>query len=264
LYELYEVVKEFEDKIEIVYKRFESNLGGVSLTKQWERCIALSIDEPYIWLFSDDDEMAENSVRCFYNRLEDEILYDVYRFNLVTINESNDVLNNFVFKGVEKNLDFFKGRITDTSYSCITQYIFSRRIYNVCSGFVEFPNAWFSDDASIIKFSSETGIMSVSESRVYWRLAIGYNITTSQIFESSWVEAEYQFTIWFNQYFKNQICNYELKKLTIIFFEKRFRKLNIKYILKRKTIFRTIKFVGMRKGVKLIIKNIVEKSFEKK
>ena len=40
------IVEKYRDKIELVYQRFETNLGGKDLVAQWERCIAMSQDEP--------------------------------------------------------------------------------------------------------------------------------------------------------------------------------------------------------------------------
>ena len=43
------IVELFIDKLNIVYKKFDNNVGGYSLTKQWERCIEMS-NEKWIWL----------------------------------------------------------------------------------------------------------------------------------------------------------------------------------------------------------------------
>ncbi len=51
-------------KIALVYQRFNTNLGSKDLVAQWERCIAMSKDKPYIWLFSDDDVMEPNFVEA--------------------------------------------------------------------------------------------------------------------------------------------------------------------------------------------------------
>jgi glycosyltransferase involved in cell wall biosynthesis len=60
---LYSVVQQFENIIDIVYKRFDDNLGARDLVAQWERCIDLVGDEKWIWLFSDDDMMDPTCVR---------------------------------------------------------------------------------------------------------------------------------------------------------------------------------------------------------
>ena len=64
-YDLKSIVNEFQNRINIVYHRFEENLGGENLVAHWERCIALTNGEPYIWLFSDDDTMDPRCVESF-------------------------------------------------------------------------------------------------------------------------------------------------------------------------------------------------------
>ena len=74
-----DVVEQYRDKIELVYLRFDTNLGGKDLVAQWERCIAMSQDEPYIWLFSDDDVMESNCVELLLQQIENtKGTYDLY------------------------------------------------------------------------------------------------------------------------------------------------------------------------------------------
>ena len=73
-----DIVKSFEGRLSFAYNRFDNNLGGVSLVRQWERCIALTSEE-WIWLFSDDDIMETNCVEEFYNSLNGSTgKFDVY------------------------------------------------------------------------------------------------------------------------------------------------------------------------------------------
>lgn len=44
---LKEIVSDYADKMNIVYRRFDTNLGGVDLPGHWDRCIALA-KEPRI------------------------------------------------------------------------------------------------------------------------------------------------------------------------------------------------------------------------
>ena len=57
-----EIVDGYRDKINLVYKRFDTNLGGKDLVAQWERCIDMTQGEDWLWLFSDDDVMEKNCV----------------------------------------------------------------------------------------------------------------------------------------------------------------------------------------------------------
>ena len=63
-FSLEDIVGQFSDKLNIVYKKFDNNVGGYSLTKQWERCIEMS-NEKWIWLFSDDDNIAPTAVESY-------------------------------------------------------------------------------------------------------------------------------------------------------------------------------------------------------
>ena len=77
------IVEQYRDKIDLVYQRFETNLGGKDLVAQWERCIAMSHDEPYIWLFSDDDVMEPNCVELLLRTIDEtKGAYDLYHFDV--------------------------------------------------------------------------------------------------------------------------------------------------------------------------------------
>ena len=55
------IVRAYASRIQVVYHRFDDNLGRKDLVAHWERCIALST-EPLVWLFSDDDLMPADGV----------------------------------------------------------------------------------------------------------------------------------------------------------------------------------------------------------
>src|ERR1035437_7012722 len=84
-----EIINAYKDKINIIYRRFEKNLGGKDLVAHWNRCIDMIQNEEWIWLFSDDDLMEYNCVELFYTHInkfkEDSLLH----FNLHVINEKN-------------------------------------------------------------------------------------------------------------------------------------------------------------------------------
>ena len=91
-YPLKNIVDNYTGKIKIIYHRFETNIGGKDLVAQWERCIALSKNEKWIWLFSDDDVMEPNCVASFYKAIkETSSYYDVYHFNVNIIDEHSKV-----------------------------------------------------------------------------------------------------------------------------------------------------------------------------
>ena len=79
---LEEIVDKYRDKINIVYKRFDTNLGGKDLVAQWERCIDTTQGEEWLWLFSDDDVMEKNCVEEFYKTINSNPNVGLIHFNV--------------------------------------------------------------------------------------------------------------------------------------------------------------------------------------
>ena len=72
-----ELLKQFKGKFDFKYHRFENNLGGTNLTKQWERCIAFSEGEEWLMILGDDDVLEKDCVANFY---KNEITLPLYRY----------------------------------------------------------------------------------------------------------------------------------------------------------------------------------------
>lgn len=106
------LLAKFEGKLNYTYHCFEKNLGSISLPKQWERCIALSQDEPWIMVLGDDDEVGLNCVQTFYENL-DAILNlkcEVVRFASRFIDDKGLPLqkfNDYIHPITEKAEDSF-------------------------------------------------------------------------------------------------------------------------------------------------------------
>lgn len=181
-YDLKSIVNEFSGQLDIVYHRFEDNLGSISLTRQWERCIDLTIEE-WIWLFSDDDIVAENAVQVFYEVYDPQSL--LYKFNTQVIDASGSLHSSYS-KFDHLNLgqitlnsdDFIKNRLACKGYrSFAVEYIFHRSLYEKFK-FVDFPLAWGSDDATWFLYSlNNKKKFTILPANVYWRYS-GINISS--------------------------------------------------------------------------------------
>lgn len=170
-YSIKEIVDKYRDQMDIVYKRFEENLGGRDLVAQWERCIAMSIKEPYMWLFSDDDIMEPTCVELFYKELEKtNRYYDLYHFDVKIINNQGEITKNS--KPYPQDLDclsFYKGKLKGVFHSLVVENIFTRDVYNKNHGFKNFDLAWGSDTATWTIFSADKGFHSIHGAYVLWR-----------------------------------------------------------------------------------------------
>ncbi len=177
-HDLNKIINNYIVGTNITYKKFDSNLGGQDLVSQWNRCINLTQNEEWLWLFSDDDVMEPNCVEVFYNYLNQYTTDNLFHFNVKVINEKNEIIGKYLpFPKTLKPEQFFSKRIRYEISSFVVEYIFSRQMYLRQGGFQKFDLAWSSDDATWIKFSSNKGITTLPDALVKWRYS-GINISS--------------------------------------------------------------------------------------
>ena len=209
------IVEQYRDKIELVYQRFDRNLGGKDLVAQWERCIAMSKDEPYIWLFSDDDVMEPDCVEKLFRQIENtKGGYDVYHFDVKEINEEGEVTKALPeYPQVLGAYDFYKGKNTGRCRSYVVENVFSRRIYEQSGGFKNFDLAWGSDVATWCIFCGKKGMFKIPGAHVLWRRS-SQNITpdkSRQIAERK-LMSECEFLNWSYTYFSSEKDIWEVNR----------------------------------------------------
>lgn len=223
------IVVKYNDRIDIVYKRFEENVGGKDLVAQWKRCIELTQGEEWIWLFSDDDMMHPQCVESFYEEIKYAPLYDLYRFNVDVIDKKNRVICTCLApRDVISSLDLYMLKQKGIMNSFVVEYVFSRRVYEELNGFQYFDLAWGSDLATWMKFAQRKGAKNISDGKILWRSS-GENITTrtddlllerkliADMFFLRWVNTFFGSTKikWYNSNISAKIVNGSGMKLTL-------------------------------------------------
>lgn len=167
-----DVLNRFKGKIEFIYHRFESNLGSVSLTQQWDRCIALSRDESWIMVLGDDDLLSANVVEEFYRKIDviNKKEINLVRFASQVINDQNEKkLTVFEHPVFENTSDSFWRKYKNQTRSSLSEYIFKKEIY-LEKGFKNFPLAWHSDDYAWLSFSDNKPIFTINNAIVFIRI----------------------------------------------------------------------------------------------
>ena len=176
-YSLRATVDLYRDRIDIIYKEFDENIGGKDLVAHWERCIDMVRNEEWIWLFSDDDLMDPACVEKFYDVLEQHQCYDLFHFNVTQIDDKDNVIRDLSsFPKVMRCEDYLDRRLKGDLYSFVVEYIFRRSHFMNMGRFEKFDLAWSTDDATWIKLSDRNGILNIEDARVYWRES-RYNIS---------------------------------------------------------------------------------------
>ena len=161
-----DLLSKYKEQFDSVYKRFESNLGGISLIKQWDRCIAMTKDEEWIMILGDDDSMSDTCIEDFYSNL-DEI--EANGYNLLRFaSKVDDVVNNklsgiFTHPKLEKSTDFFFRRLSNETRSSLSEYVFKKSSYDTF-GFHNYNLAWYADDRAWFEFSDFGYVFSINSS----------------------------------------------------------------------------------------------------
>lgn len=231
-YPIKDVVMLYTDRLNVVYRRFESNMGAQSLVRQWQRCVNLTTED-YIWLFSDDDILPCDAVERFWN-FEKTHTFDICRLPLELIDKTGEVILTMEeYPSHIRSADFLKKRLQGKILSSASEYIFTRKRYEEC-GFIEFPLAWCSDDASWAMFGEKKGIYTISGKAVGFRMS-DTNISSQSTNLSIKFSSELLFLDWIHLNFQEigdtflyQYCQQRIR--TGISFCERLHFLSIQYL----------------------------------
>lgn len=183
--ELKPIVDDFLNQINIVYHRFEENLGGKDLVAHWERCIALTKDEPYIWLFSDDDVMDSQCVELFLALPEETKKNSLVHFNIHMIDDTNGGTIEQLpkFPEIMTAGEYLENKLRGKIISYVVEFVFSRNLYNKVGGFQNFDLAWGADFMTWLKMAAncKNGIITINGANAFvnWRKS-GENISPNK------------------------------------------------------------------------------------
>lgn len=158
--------------LNLVYERFDRNLGGADLTAHWNRAVRLAWTD-WILLLGDDDLLDPDAVAGFYSVLDEtRAAFDLYRFSTRRIDGAGNVVAvHDAHPREESALAFLEERLHERRSSFTCEYLFRRSAWERIGGFVSFPLAWCSDDATWLALGAECGIRAIEGPRASWRLS---------------------------------------------------------------------------------------------
>ena len=216
------ILQEFENDFQFAYHHFKENIGGISLVKQWERCINLVESEEWIMILGDDDVLETNVIEAFYNH-QDEIKnhnINVVRFATTVINEKDEALSGkYEHPVLETGAAFLTRKFSKKTRSSLGEYLFKKEVVKKIK-FKDLPLAWHSDDLAVLEFSTPNFIYSINEAQSLIRVS-SFSITgdSSSNDRKNWATFEFC-NILFTQYrslFTKHQKTIILKKLEIAF-----------------------------------------------
>ncbi|MNQ28271.1 Glycosyl transferase family 2 [compost metagenome] len=166
------LLEKYQGKFDLVYHRFENNLGGTLLTQQWDRCIGLIGNEEWIIILGDDDVLGVNVVANFYfsfNSFKGKS--NLVRFATIVINEKTSKNSNEYQHPIWESVsDSFYRKIEGKNRSSLSEYVFSKKSF-LKYGFYNNPIGWCSDDRAWFEFTNELPIFSINNAFVKIRIS---------------------------------------------------------------------------------------------
>ena len=160
-----DLLSKYRGKFKFVYHRFEINLGGISLTKQWERCISLAGNEEWIMILGDDDVLGENVVQAFlanFLEVEKEGI-NLIRFSTQSIDKVKNIISKvYVNPKLEKATDFYYRSYSGLVRSSLSEHVFRKESF-LKHKFKNYPLAWHSDDYAWIEFAENKPVFAIND-----------------------------------------------------------------------------------------------------
>lgn len=216
------LLSKYQGKFDFEYHQFESNLGGISLPQQWERCISLSASEEWIMILGDDDTFGVNVIEAFYDHLreiEDKNI-NVVRLATVVVNQNNEKISIIHrHPKLEKSIDFLMRKFKGGTRSSLSEFVFRKEVL-LDVKFKDLPLAWYSDVLAFLEVSNFNLIYTINEAIVYFRLS-GLNITSREDNILQKNVATFQF-YYYLLYYKKEFFNSEQIETVLFRLEKTF------------------------------------------
>jgi glycosyltransferase involved in cell wall biosynthesis len=195
------MLKKYHDKLNIKYRRFDERLGHISLTGQWERCFELIGREEWVWFLPDDDLPSIACVESLYQAIEKNTSdsVKVYRIPLNIIDRNSAIIRKMdAVPFMENNYQFYSRVVRGLDGASLGDNIFHRRSFEEAGGFVDFPKAWGSDHATILKVSAGGKIACLHNATLGFRMS-GENISSDVNDASLKMSARIMFANWLKQ-----------------------------------------------------------------
>jgi len=255
------ILKKYTDDKRIRYYKNPVNLGAASLVSNWNKCVDLAKGEFFV-LASDDDIYHEDFLSEMLKLANKYSEVDLFHARIALINKDDKIFDlSPLCPEHESCFDFVWHRIKNYRSQYAPDFMCRTQALQSIGGFVDFPSAWCSDDATWFMMAKRNGVAYSHRILFYFRYS-GINISSGGYIEDK-IRANYLFKNWlFNfiqnisdplisiDFFQNQIKNSFDKRNRFLLISKSYLKLII-MILKKQNIIRR----------KILIQAIGEKLF---
>lgn len=146
---IHDICEPYLNDTRFSYRRNENNMGGKSLVSHWNLLVGLC-DTEYFIMASDDDIYDKEFLERINDLIDKHPRVDLYRARTRRVNGDGEMYEvDRLYDEKEEPLEFLYSSFTQDRVHCIGNYVFKTDALKRNGGFVDFPLAWFSDDATI-------------------------------------------------------------------------------------------------------------------
>lgn len=184
------------------YRRNEENIGGKSLVAHWNLLVD-KCDTEWLIMASDDDTFEPTFLEEFDRLRTKYPEVDMLRARVRSINDKGETLaEDAHFDEHVDHLGFIYQKHFNNALRCIANYAFRTKALKEKGGFVEFPLAWYSDDASVMMMA-EHGCANTDQMLFNFRSSD--ESISSRSLNSKDAYKKAQATILFNRWWNNML-----------------------------------------------------------
>ncbi len=193
-----EVVGTFKDP-RIRYVKSQKNRGGTSLVDAWNYALSYAQNE-WCVLASDDDVYASDYLEKMLALAEKYPNVNICHCRLAIIDKKGCITKIAEKRPEFENaLDLAYARGIKRCLQVAPEFMFRKTVLLEKGGFVDFPLAWYSDDATWLVLAKEHGVAYAEELLFYWRYS-DVNISANADLVEKKVAAAEQYRKWIVDY----------------------------------------------------------------
>lgn len=162
------IVSKYNDN-RIIYKRGVKNIGMKDPSIVWNLMLNFASGD-YFCLLGDDDIIAENYLSEFKKIILNNKEVSLFRTKLKRIDENNSIFyEGLDLPEYETWINFLYERLINNRVQSTCEFVIKKKSFLEIGGYVNFPRACGSDDATHLSLSREKGIVSTNKTFAHWR-----------------------------------------------------------------------------------------------
>lgn len=143
------------DDARFTYRRNDVNMGGKSLVSHWNLLVEMCGTEFFI-MASDDDVYEPLFLEKINSLTQEYPQVNLFRAGVRAIDANGkEVRCERNFQPFMSHSEYVHNTFNGNMISCEANYVYRTEVFKKMGGFVNFPKAWFSDDATHIVMSNK-------------------------------------------------------------------------------------------------------------